>query len=419
MNGKILLFGSAVVLGLLIGCQTGPRFDGPVRAVWVVRTNYQSPEDVKHVMANCADAGFNHVIFQVRGNATVYYPSKIEPWSEEYNYTSPGFDPLAVACQEAHARKLKIHAWVNVIPAWKGETPPKCPDQLYNKHPEWFWYDQQGRRQPLSSFYVSLNPCLPEVRTYLVDVFRELLANYPLDGLHMDYIRFPNEPPAIPRGSGIDYPRDKRTLELYRQDSWLSPNPDGNKANWDRWRTRQVTKLVAQIRDIVRETRPQAILSASVGSNRRQSLTHFRDELYWVRWGLIDAAFPMNYKPDVQRFDEGLAMWMSHRGQVDVVPGLWFDGKLPTEQGISVVRQQIASAVDKTGNFCLFSYSSLFDPAASRQGQRARPDDAARPRTRSTGQRELRRQQLLPYIRSLAGPTTGRVAMVDAVPVAE
>lgn len=419
MNGKILLFGSAVVLGLLIGCQTGPRFDGPVRAVWVVRTNYRSPEDIKHVMANCADAGFNHVIFQVRGNATVYYPSKIEPWSEEYNYTSPGFDPLAVACQEAHARKLKIHAWVNVIPAWKGETPPKCPDQLYNKHPEWFWYDQQGRRQPLSSFYVSLNPCLPEVRTYLVDVFRELLANYPLDGLHMDYIRFPNEPPAIPRGSGIDYPRDKRTLELYRQDSWLSPNPDGNKANWDRWRTRQVTKLAAQIRDMVRETRPQAILSASVGSNRRQSLTHFRDELYWVRWGLIDAAFPMNYKPDVQRFDEGLAMWMSHRGQVDVVPGLWFDGRLPTEQGISVVREQIASAVDKTGNFCLFSYTSLFDPPASRQGQGARPDDAARPRGRSAGQRELRRQQLLPYIRSLAGSTTGRVAMVDAVPVAE
>jgi len=419
MNGKILLFGSAVVLGLLIGCQTGPRFDGPVRAVWVVRTNYRSPEDIKHVMANCADAGFNHVIFQVRGNATVYYPSKIEPWSEEYNYTSPGFDPFAVACQEAHARKLKIHAWVNVIPAWKGETPPKCPNQLYNKHPEWFWYDQQGRRQPLSSFYVSLNPCLPEVRTYLVDVFRELLANYPLDGLHMDYIRFPNEPPAIPRGSGIDYPRDKRTLELYMHDSWLSPNPDGNKANWDRWRTRQVTKLAAQIRDMVRETRPQAILSASVGSNRRQSLTHFRDELYWVRWGLIDAAFPMNYKPDVQRFDEGLAMWMSHRGQVDVVPGLWFDGRLPTEQGISVVREQIASAVDKTGNFCLFSYTSLFDPPASRQGQGARPDDAARPRGRSAGQRGLRRQQLLPYIRSLAGSTTGRVAMVDAVPVAE
>lgn len=414
MKSKVFVLGSVVVLGLLSGCRTGPRFDGPVRAVWVVRTDYGNPEDVKQVMANCADAGFNNVIFQVRGNGTVYYPSKIEPWSEEYDYQSPGFDPLAVACREAHARNLKIHAWVNVMPAWKGETPPKCPDQLYNKHPEWFWYDQHGQRQPLNSFYVSLNPCLPEVRTYLVEVFRELLANYPLDGLHMDYIRFPNEPPAIPRGSDIDYPRDKRTLELYRRDSWLWPNPDDNKANWDRWRTRQVTKLVAQIRDMIRETRPQAVYSASVGSSRKQSLDHFRDELHWVRWGLIDAAFPMNYKPDVQKFDQGLEMWMPYRGQVDVVPGLWFDGKLPTEQGISVVRQQIASAVDKTGNFCLFSYTSLFDPPAGRQDQRAQPADSARPRGRSTGQRELRRQQLLPYIRALGHPSdAGKVAILD------
>ncbi len=414
MKGKTLIVGSTVILGLLAGCRTGPRFSEPVRAIWVVRNDYAAPDDIKRVMANCAEAGFNNVIFQVRGNGTVYYPSKIEPWSEEYDYASPGFDPLAVACREAHARGLKLHAWVNVMPAWKGTTPPKHSGQLYNKHPEWFWYDQQGRRQPLNSFYVSLNPCLPEVRAYLVEVFRELVTNYPLDGLHMDYIRFPNEPPAIPQGSGIDYPRDQRTLSLYRQDSWFWPDPDANKANWDRWRTRQVTKLAAQIRDMVRETRPKVMLSASVGSNRKQSLTHFRDEIEWVRWGLIDAAFPMNYKPDVQKFDQGLAMWMAYRSQVDVVPGLWFDGKLPTEQGVSVVRQQIASAVAKTGNFCVFSYSSLFDMPPGRRAATMSSEEVTRIRGRSAQQRELRRRQLLPYIRSLAGSSAVRVAMGDA-----
>ena len=135
-----------------------------------------------------------------------FYPSKIEPWAEQFDYQDPGYDPLATALREAHARDMELHAWMNIMPAWRGTKPPTCPDQIYNTHPEWFWYDQHGNRQALSRFYVSLNPCLPEVREYLVRVLEEVVANYPIDGIHMDYIRFPSEPPATPRGSGIDYP---------------------------------------------------------------------------------------------------------------------------------------------------------------------------------------------------------------------
>jgi len=404
----------AVILGPLAGCQTGPRLTGPVRAIWVVRDNYRSPEDVKRIMANCSEAGFNNVLFQVRGNGTVYYPSKIEPWSEDFDFASPGFDPLAVACKEAHARGLKIHAWVNVMPAWRGETPPACKQQLYHTHPEWFWYDQQGRRQPLNSFYVSLNPCLPEVRSYLVEVFRELVVNYPVDGLHMDYIRFPNEPPAIPEGSGIDYPRDAETLRLYRRDNWFWPDPDANKDRWSQWRTAQVTRLVAQIRGMMRDTKPQVIFSASVGTNRQRSLDHFRDEIRWIRRGLIDAAFPMDYKPNVELFNKGLEMWMPYRDQVSVIPGLWFDGKLPTEQGAVVAKHQIASAVANTGNFCVFSYASLFDTPPGRRAGRMSADELARIRERGAKQREIRRREVLPYVRSLAKPAAPpRVALVN------
>ncbi|MBI4578767.1 MAG: family 10 glycosylhydrolase, partial [Planctomycetes bacterium] len=317
-----------VVFAATAGCQQSKMVAGGVRAIWVTRGDYRSPDDVSKIMADCREGGFNVVVFQVRGNGTAFYPSKIEPWAEQFNFSSPGFDPLAMAVREAHQRGLELHAWVNVMPAWRGTKPPTCPDQLYNKHPDWFWYDQRGNRQPLNSFYVSLNSCLPEVRDYLVDVFREIVANYPVDGLHMDYIRFPSEPPAIPAGSDSDYPRDARTLALYKQAAGL--NPDDDKASWNRWRTDQVTRLVADIRSMMRRTRPSAVLSASVGAEYEESLRYFRDDRRWAKEGLIDAAFPMNYQSDAAVFDARLSGWLPLRSAVTVVPGLWFARRLGT-----------------------------------------------------------------------------------------
>jgi uncharacterized lipoprotein YddW (UPF0748 family) len=402
---------AASALVAATGCHPAPSASGvtrgPIKAVWVTRYDFKTPADVTTIMDNCKQAGFNTVVFQVRGNGTVLYPSKLEPWSEQFNYTSPGFDPLGLACAEAHKRGLQLHAWMNVVPAWRGTSPPSNPDQLYNKHPEWFWYDQQGRRQPLSGFYVSLNPCLPEVREYITNVLREVAANYDVDGIHMDYIRFPNEPPAIPTGSGIDYPRDAKTLALYKQATGLAPDDDAKA--WNAWRTEQVTLLVRDIHRMMRAVRPQAALAASVGSNAEQSLHHFRDELRWAREGLIDQAYPMNYRPNVELFKAGLTMWLPLREQVTVVPGLWFDGKLPVDQGTAVVRQQIEAANEATGNFCVFSYASLFDSRDATASVSTRPVSSERAQ-RSREAREIRRQVVVPLVQTIQPPAQSQPA---------
>ena len=69
----------------------------------------------------------------------------------------------------------------------------------------------------------------------------------------------------------------------------------------------------------------------------------------------------MNYKPDVEQFRAGLEMWRPYADKVAVVPGLWFARNLETSNGIDVVRRQVEEAKTTTGNFCLFSYSSLFE----------------------------------------------------------
>jgi hypothetical protein len=98
---------------------------------------------------------------------------------------------------------------------------------------------------------------------------------------------------------------------------------------------------------------------------------------------LIDMAFPMNYKRDLPSFVAGMESWLPLRERVTVVPGLWTAG------GAEVARAQVQAAVEATGNFCLFAYSSLYGGRGE-----ASPQEA--------GARESRRREIVPCIQKLA-----------------
>lgn len=399
-NARLLL---VLTLAPLAGCATNkvvdyraPGLPEKVSAIWITRFDYKSPDDVKRIVNNCADAGFNTLVFQVRGHGTAHYRSEIEPWDDSLGGADPGWDPLQLAIDEAHARGVQVHAWVNAMPAWRGTKPPTNPNQLYNKHPEWFWYDQKGERQKLSSFYVSLNPCLPEVRQYVVGVCREIASRYAIDGLHLDYIRFPNEPPARPAGSGVDYPYDARTLGLYR--AATGKGPDEDKAAWNDWRTEQVTAMVAEIRAMLRKTRPDAPLTASVGSVRKNALTHFQDAEAWLRRDLVHAVILMNYTASAEEFAKRLEPWQALRKEVSgrVIPGLSIGSHLRNKQADEVARDagaQIETARSLTGDFCVFAYTYLYDSNDAELGSQGAAQSA---------ERQKRREGLLPAIRGVS-----------------
>ncbi len=381
------------------GCHPGYRttrrgvaVHGPIRAIWVTRWDYKSPRDIATIMEDCRTAGFNTVLFQVRGNGTVFYRSKIEPWADELGGRDPGFDPLTVACREAHHRGLSLHAWANVIPGWRGDKPPTNPAQLYHAHPEWFWRDAAGYRQPLG-WYSSLNPCYPEVRRYLAAVMHEIIAEYPVDGLHLDYIRFPNEwNKAYPRGARVpDYPRDPRTLALFRRATGRTP--DEAPARWRAWRTEQITQLVRDIHRMVRDVSPRLVLSAAVGADPDKSRRrHFQDAKRWISEGLVDAIYPMNYSGDVRAYDKILSVWSAMRSPVPVVIGVMFD-----KRDGSLVVQQIDHTSRSGSHFAAFAYNSLFERLDAR-GRRLIDEQ-------SLARRALRRR-VIPYLRRLAARRT-------------
>ena len=358
------------------------------RAMWVTRFDYKTANDIEKVVQSCQEAGCNTILFQVRGNATAFYRSSYEPWAEQFNFTDPGFDPLEVALKAAHGRGMKLQAWVNVLPAWWGTEAPKEARQVYNKKPEWAWYDKNGGRQPLADkFYVSLNPCLPEVREYLVKVMEDLIGRYPIDGLHLDYIRFPNEP-AGGVAKPADYPRDRQTVALFEADT--GKKPESSPAEWDKWRTDQITSLVREIHRKVHEYKPYLEISAAVGPVPEVAkATHFQDVKAWIKEGLVDTVYPMNYTRDAKVFDERVALWKDLAGSTPVVMGVRIDDNIETD------RAQLETVLHTFRGYSLFAYSSLFDsPNTALEKQ----DEATRDR------RDLVRKALIPQLTDLSRP---------------
>lgn len=385
--------GVCLLITMSGGCQTFGRrpklpADGSIRAIWITRWDYKSASDIAKVMENCHRAGFNTVLFQVRGNGTAFYRSKLEPWAEELGGRDPGYDPLAVACKEARKRGLSLHAWANVIPAWRGNKPPTNPKQLYLARPDWFWRDAAGRRQPLG-WYNSINPCYPEVRQYLVSVMREIVRRYPIDGLHLDYIRYPNEwNESYPNGASVpDYPRDPRTLALFKKAT--SKTPEQAPELWNEWRTQQLTLLVQGIHDMVRDEKPRIWLSAAVGADPDEARRrHLQDTKTWIARRWLDAVYPMNYDSNMGIYARRLALWASMRPRVEVVTGVMFD-----KRNSRTVAEQISRARRTTTHFAAFAYNSLFERLDA-QGHPIMDEQSS--------SRAGLRQQVLPYVRRAA-----------------
>lgn len=264
---------------------------GELRGVWITRFAYASAADLEAIIDRAAAAHMNAVFVQIRGEGDAYYHSNLEPWAARLTGVlgrDPGWDPLQVAIDRAHADGLELHAYFNVFAAWSAasdvplaEGPHQHPLYL---HPEWLAVDSSGASSDPE--YRWLSPGNPDVRAHVAAVARDLLAHYDVDGLHLDRIRVP----------GPDYSRDAVTLALFA----------AQRASWPDFMREQVNAMVADLYQVVATTRPHARLSAAVwGIYRRLPGCstsegwggYYQDSEAWLARGTIDAIVPMMYWP--------------------------------------------------------------------------------------------------------------------------
>jgi uncharacterized lipoprotein YddW (UPF0748 family) len=347
----------------------------PVRALWVTRFDYTTPEDVRRIVDNVASAGFTDVFFQIRGNATVFYRSKLEPWAYELSGdhvsmlgTDPGWDPLQLALDTAVSHGLRVHAYMNVLPAWKGlEEPPESVGQLWTAHPDWFMVDSLGQKMlPTSGWYSFINPVLPEVRAHLRGIVAEL-CRYDVAGIHLDYIRYPEDyrlvaaqryPDAteeeILRHADFSYDPASQSA-LFEQYGW-----DVSKRQITQFRCDSVTRVVRDISYTMQLERPDAcLLTASVMGNPVEGKAHaYQDSGMWVRQGLVDWVVQMNYgTTSFRRYLKAMRKAAGRRKfRSAVVVGINCKND---ENEVAVQIDKVLAS--RSRGYALFSYSFLFD----------------------------------------------------------
>ena len=332
---QILLLLLAMVL--LSGYRSKPNFT-PVkeaRGVWLSRWEYagnaglKSPKvmqaKISKVMKNARLAKLNFVLFQVRGQCDAFYRSSYEPWAQELTGAlgkHPGWDPLAFAIEEAHKNGLELHAWVNAFTCWNGTNPPahSYPRHLYHAHPEWLCANATGKRMQLNSGYVYLSPGIPEVQSHVFRVTMEIVRQYNVDGIHFDYIRYPE------RSDLAGYSHDKISKQRFYS---RSGNP--HQLNWKRWQQAQINDFVARFYDAATAVKPALKISAAVlgridGVDGNSPATVFQDAQQWLNAGKMDFILPMLYwqrNNPVAPFEKLARQWLrQNRTNRYVFPGL-------------------------------------------------------------------------------------------------
>ncbi|MCK4564491.1 MAG: family 10 glycosylhydrolase [Verrucomicrobia bacterium] len=372
----VMLLGAGVVVVVVhLALRSVQPPQPPVRALWVTRFDYTKPDDVRQIINNVAEAGFTDVFFQIRGNGTAFYKSQLEPWAFELSGedvgllgTDPGWDPLQLALDTARPSGLRVHAYMNVLPGWKGlANPPTSKRQLWTAHSDWFMVDSLGQKMlPTAGWYAFINPVLPEVRAYLRGIVGEL-CQYDVAGIHLDYIRYPEDYRLVAREH---YPAATDEELLRHSDFSYDPVSQAvllERYGWDvskekitQFRCDSVTRVVRDISYIMQMKRPgRCLLTASVMGNPVDGRAHaYQDSGAWVRQGLVDWVVQMNY--GTQSFDPYLKAIRKATGRrgfkSSVVVGLYCKNDV----------DEVAEQIDKVGasgsrGFALFSYSFLFD----------------------------------------------------------
>jgi uncharacterized lipoprotein YddW (UPF0748 family) len=275
----------------------------PLRTFWTARASLESPDAVRRAVSAAAAGSFDTVMVPVTLVADAFQV----------------FDGAREMINEARARGLRVHAWIEVtLVAANGELPPSREHVLY-QHPEWLMVPRElaaemlkvdartpgylgrltrwARANPTRVDGLYVSPLAPDAANYLVAAVTAAAKRYPVDGVFLDAVRFP----------GVDFDYSRHAMEIFRADTrpQLSVeerarledveaiDPFGYAEEFpERWRAfrqSRLTSLVSRLRRSLSEISQTLVVSAGVPSDPSSALAEsFQDWTNWMQTGLVD-----------------------------------------------------------------------------------------------------------------------------------
>ncbi|MEH1913903.1 MAG: family 10 glycosylhydrolase [Nostoc sp.] len=304
-----------------------------IRAVWLDRgtiVRAGSKAGLAQIFDRLAQAGINTVFFETVNAGYTIYPSQV---AKEQNPLIRGWNPLEEAVKLAHERDMELHAWVWTFAAGNQRhneilnLNPNYPGPVLAAHPDWANYDNLGNMIPIGQSKPFFDPANPEVRQYLLKLYEEIVTKYKVDGLQLDYIRYPFQDPSAGRTYGYGKAARAQFQQLTGVDPVnISPSQTDLWQKWTTFRTEQVDSFVAQVSQQLRQKQPNLILSVAVFPlpelERIQKIQQNWET--WARRGDVDLIVPMTYALDTSRFQRLAQPWIASKqlGATLLVPGI-------------------------------------------------------------------------------------------------
>lgn len=299
---RVLLITMLAIIRPAYG-QYSPKYE--MRGLWVATVKNidwpskpglpveEQKKEAIRILDKAQSLNFNAIFLQVRPTSDAFYQSSFEPWSIYLTGTSgktpqPFYDPLAFWIEQAHARQLELHAWINPYRANMSVNEPMSPTHPVNQNPKWF-VTYNGRHQ--------YDPGIPSCRRHIVNVVRELVQNYNLDGIHMDdyFYPYPKEGETF---------ADTMSFRLYNPKNYLPFQKND-------WRRENVDTTIAMLSQVIRQTKPHISFGISPfgvwrnrsddpnGSDTRAGITNYdhlhADIIKWLKENWIDYVAPQIY----------------------------------------------------------------------------------------------------------------------------
>lgn len=359
------------------------------RALWVLRTSLTTPASIAALVQSAREHGFNTLLVQVRGRGDAYYRGALEPVPPDLLRQPGTFDPLASVLEQAHAAGLRVHAWVNVNLVSSAADLPVAREHLIYRHPDWLMVPRDIAQAlaavpPESPAYVGklarwtraqsaeveglyASPILPAAAAHVEAIVRDLTRRYALDGIHLDYARYPSDRFDYSRAAIREFrahvrprlePAMRRLLDAREADD-LFAYPDGLPDDWRGFRVARMTSLVARLSAAVKNERPAAMVTVATAPDIGEAYERkFQDWGAWLARGLVDGVCPMAYTVEPALFAEQIAAAREAAGPRAVWAGIgaWRLTARDTIENIRTARRLGASGV------VLFSYDSLVSP---------------------------------------------------------
>ena len=282
-----------------------------IRAIWVDRgtiVKARSEEDLAKLFDRMAQAGINTVFFETVNAGYTIHPSSIAP---QQNPLVRGWDPLEAAVKLAHERDMELHAWVWTFAAvnQRHNTILNLPQDdlgpILSRYPDWAITDKKGERFHYSSGKAFLDPANLGVRRYLTLLLEEIASDYDVDGIHLDYIRYPFQSPTAEHTYGYGLASRQKFQALTGVDPIEIEVGDSLWNQWTDFRIKQIDSFVESVSRRLKQQHPDLILSTAVFPIPRQERINKIQQHWeeWVREEWIDLLVPMTYALDTEQLE--------------------------------------------------------------------------------------------------------------------